>query len=133
MNSSGITIIGLGPGDPGLITREAWGIITNLSEIYLRTNQHPSVKYFPNSVKVHSFDSLYEELDSFDQVYNEIIKEIMALGSRDVGVVYAVPGHPFVAETTCSEIYRRAKELNLNINSYKSDVFKSCNISVMFL
>jgi len=113
MNPSGITIIGLGPGDPHLITREAWELISKTSEIYLRTIQHPSVEYFPNSVKIHTFDNLYEEFESFDRVYEEIIKRVIALGSRDEGVIYAVPGHPFVAETTCPEIYRRAKGDNL--------------------
>ncbi|GAG15303.1 unnamed protein product, partial [marine sediment metagenome] len=32
-----ITIIGLGPGDPELLTREAWKVLAESEEIYLRT------------------------------------------------------------------------------------------------
>ena len=30
-----ITIIGLGPGDPALLTRRAWDIISRASDIYV--------------------------------------------------------------------------------------------------
>ena len=37
-----ITIVGLGPGDPRLLTREAWEILTQASEVFLRTERHPT-------------------------------------------------------------------------------------------
>jgi tetrapyrrole methylase family protein/MazG family protein len=57
---------------------------------------------------VHSFDELYDTLPSFDYVYAHIIEHILELARRPQGVVYAVPGHPYVAEATCPEIARRA-------------------------
>ena len=38
-----ITIIGLGPGDPALLTRRAWDIISRRADIYVRTARHPDV------------------------------------------------------------------------------------------
>lgn len=113
MKKPGIILLGLGPGDGRTLTREAWEIIEDASEIYLRTLQHPAVADFPAGLKVHSFDHLYEKFDSFEEVYERIIGRILTLGCRSEGVIYAVPGHPFVAESTVPEIYRRAKNANI--------------------
>jgi tetrapyrrole methylase family protein/MazG family protein len=58
---------------------------------------------------LRSFDSLYESAESFEQVYEQIVEQVLALGRRPQGVLYAVPGHPFVAEATAPEIVRRAR------------------------
>jgi tetrapyrrole methylase family protein/MazG family protein len=109
MNQSGITILGLGPGDPGLLTRQAWDVIKDAAEIHLRTRLHPTVAGFPAKVKINSFDHLYEEGASFEEVYENIITAVLGLGNREAGVIYGVPGHPLVAEATTPEITRRAK------------------------
>ena len=64
---SGITLLGLGPGDPAKLTREAWEVLDSAEEIWLRTNQHPTVAGLPASIEVHSFDDLYEKGDSLRQ------------------------------------------------------------------
>ncbi|MES0359339.1 MAG: nucleoside triphosphate pyrophosphohydrolase [Anaerolineales bacterium] len=110
MNNPGITIVGLGPGDPGLLTREAWDLLGEINEIYLRTRMHPTVAGFPDGLRVNSFDHFYEEGASFEEVYEKIVDTVISLGQRESGVVYGVPGHPFVAEATSPEIVRRAEE-----------------------
>ncbi|MBW8009804.1 MAG: nucleoside triphosphate pyrophosphohydrolase [Chloroflexi bacterium] len=114
--TNGITILGLGPGDPKLLTRQAWDLLENATEIYLRTNQHPSVTGLPKSLRVHSFDEIYEETEEFENVYSRIVEKVLELGKRPEGMIYAVPGHPFVGEATSPEITRRAKELGIPIN-----------------
>ncbi|MBN2388977.1 MAG: nucleoside triphosphate pyrophosphohydrolase [Anaerolineales bacterium] len=109
----GITLLGLGPGDPAQLTRQAWEVLASIDEIWLRTAQHPSVKGFPAALKVHSFDQLYEEGQSFEAVYAAIVEKVIALGQRPGGVVYAVPGDPFVAEATGPEIARRCRATGL--------------------
>jgi tetrapyrrole methylase family protein / MazG family protein len=104
-----ITLLGLGPGDPKLLTVEALQLLKSVPEIYLRTSQHPTVAGFPASLQVHSFDDLYESSPSFDYVYAHIVDQVLELARRPQGVIYAVPGHPYVAEATCPEIVRRAK------------------------
>ena len=104
-----IILLGMGPGSPSLLTLEAQQVLEKIPEIYLRTIQHPAVAGFPASLQVHSFDDLYEKLPSFDDVYAHIIERVLELGRRPQGVVYAVPGHPYVAEATCPEIARRAR------------------------
>ncbi len=109
----GITLLGLGPGDPAKLTREAWEVLSSAGEVWLRTKQHPATAGLPVSVKVHSFDDLYEKSESFDEVYAAIVDKVLELGQRPQGVVYAVPGDPFVAEATCSVIAERSRTLGL--------------------
>ena len=109
----GITLLGLGPGNPDQLTREAWDMLSSADEIWLRTRQHPTVNALPPSVNLHSFDELYENGETFDQVYDSIIEKVLELGRRPGGVIYAVPGHPFVAETTCPKIARLARDEGL--------------------
>jgi tetrapyrrole methylase family protein/MazG family protein len=110
-----ITLLGLGPGSPDLLTRKAWRALENAPEIYLRTRHHPVVEGFPREWRLNSFDYLYESHDDFDEVYAGIIDRVLALGRREEGVLYAVPGHPFVAEATGPEIARRARQEGLSV------------------
>jgi tetrapyrrole methylase family protein / MazG family protein len=102
-----ITIVGLGPGDGRLITREAWQVLANAQTVYLRTRRHPAAADLPPGVAVASFDELYESARSFDELYQEIVTTLVELAqSREV--VYAVPGHPFVGEETVTRLVAAA-------------------------
>jgi len=111
----GITIIGLGPGGADLLTRQAWEILSSVSEIHVRTAEHPAVNGLPANLQVRSFDNLYEESDSFEEVYSRIVDQVLTLGSRSNGVVYGVPGHPFIAEATTPEIVRHARSREIPV------------------
>lgn len=129
----GIILLGLGPGDPNQLTREAWDVLSSADEIYLRTRQHPTVNGMPSSVKIHSFDDLYEDGESFDEVYASITQKILELGRRSQGVIYAVPGHPFVAESTCPEIARLARDEGLDIRIVEAVSFLEPTFSALGL
>ena len=116
MSTSGITLLGLGPGDPALLTRQAWDLLQNIPEIYLRSRLHPTVAGFPPDLRVKSFDHLYQNGQSFESVYHQIVEQILNLGERPEGVVYAVPGHPFVAEATTPQIASRARETGIPVS-----------------
>jgi len=109
----GITLLGLGPGNPAQLTREAWDVLSAADEVWLRTRQHPTVNSLPSTASLHSFDEFYENGESFEQVYDAIVEKILELGRRPQGVIYAVPGHPFVAESTCPKIARLARDEGL--------------------
>ena len=111
----GITLLGLGPGDPGALTREAWDWISVIDKLYLRTNQHPVIDSLPGDLRLVSFDDIYEQSDDFASVYTKIIEKVLLLGQSQEGVTYAVPGHPFVAEETCPEIFKRANEAGIPV------------------
>ena len=109
-----ITIIGLGPGDPDLLTRKAWRLLAEAPEVYLRTARHPGVDQLPIRVQ-RSFDDWYEAAGSFEALYQRIAAEVVRLGARPEGVFYAVPGHPLVGETTVTLILTLAAEQNIPV------------------
>lgn len=115
MSQPGITIIGLGPGDPMLLSRQAWDVLNSAQEVFLRTQMHPTVNGFPQGLRVHSFDHFYEQDITFEEVYEKIVDSIISLGQRKSGVIYAVPGHPLIAEATSPEIIRRANEAGIPV------------------
>ncbi len=128
---TGITLVGLGPGDPKLLTRAAWETLQTADEIWLRTAHHPTVAHLPP--KWRSFDQLYEQEDTFEAVYAAIVEKVLRLGQRPQGVVYAVPGDPFIAETTGPEIARRAQAAGLPVRvlsgvSFLEPVFAALGI-----
>jgi len=108
-----ITIVGLGTGDPRHLTREAWEVLEAASEVWLRTEHHPTVAGLPPHLVLHSFDCLYEEAEDFAQVYDAIAVEILRLGQRPEGVVYVVPGHPLVGEAAVGLILSQAEDAGM--------------------
>jgi tetrapyrrole methylase family protein/MazG family protein len=113
--TAGITLLGLGPGAWEHLTQEAVSILNGAAEIYLRTRQHPVVRQLDAKIRLESFDAYYEAAENFEDVYRQIVEKILELGKRPGGVIYAVPGHPFIAEATGPEIYRRAKAEGLPV------------------
>ncbi len=112
-----ITILGLGPGAFQQLTIEAVETLNEHRDLWLRTRHHPVVDDLPSHLTVHSFDEVYEESDDFATVYRRIAERVIELGRRDVGVLYGVPGHPFVGESAVQKIveFAQAAELPVKI------------------
>jgi tetrapyrrole methylase family protein/MazG family protein len=110
-----ITIVGLGPGSPGLLTVEAQQMLQTALEIHVRTRHHPTVEALPPSAVVHSFDDVYERAETFEEVYAEIASRVIELGNRAEGVIYAVPGHPLVGEASVPRILTLAEQSGLPV------------------
>jgi tetrapyrrole methylase family protein / MazG family protein len=112
-----ITIVGLGPGDGRLLTREVWQLLSEAPLVYLRTGQHPAVADLPPSVQQVTFDTVYDNAATFNEVYEQIVAEILRLGreaaSKDSTIIYAVPGHPYVGEATVRSIIESAADEGL--------------------
>ncbi len=110
-----VTILGLGPGNPAHLTREAWDLLVAADELYLRTARHPTVAALPAHLSLHSFDDLYETAADFATLYEAIAGQVVALGRRPQGVIYAVPGHPLVGESSVQRILARARQEGLAV------------------
>jgi len=110
-----ITLLGLGPGHPGLVTREAWQALEGAESVFLRTRRHPVVEDLPAHLAVVSFDEAYDQAETFEQVYEGIVERILHEAAGGADVVYAVPGHPMIAESTGPEILRAAAERGIPI------------------
>lgn len=95
-----IYIVGLGAGDENQIP---YGVVQLLKKglpLFLRTKEHPMISFLENN-NIHfiSFDEVYTKRDTFQEVYGEIIETIKEKGKQE-DIIYAVPGHPCVAEYT---------------------------------
>ncbi|MEX1021174.1 MAG: SAM-dependent methyltransferase, partial [Litorilinea sp.] len=114
-----ICIVGLGPGPLEAMTLAAWRALTTAPRLVLRTARHPCVAALPEPVTYTTFDALYEQHATFAAVYAEITQQVVALGQAGAdqeagGVVYAVPGHPWVGEATTPLILDAAAATGLS-------------------
>ncbi len=109
-----ITVVGLGPGNGRFLTRAAWDILSQAGEVYLRTARHPAVADLPEHVTRQSFDHIYDTADSFETVYETIVAKLLAL-TQQGDVVYAVPGHPFVGESTVTRLMAQAEAADVSV------------------
>ena len=92
-----IVVVGLGPGPLDLLTAATLREVERIPHRYLRTSRHESASAVPQAT---TFDHLYESGGTFDEVYRHIVETLVEAANRDGEVLYAVPGSPFVLETT---------------------------------
>jgi tetrapyrrole methylase family protein / MazG family protein len=90
-----VTVVGLGPAGPELMTRQALDAVAAIPVRFLRTVRHPAAAAVPGA---DAFDRLYETADTLEAVYAAIIEELVAAAASHPHVLYAVPGSPAVAE-----------------------------------
>ncbi len=102
-----IYIVGLGPGDPDLLTVQARRVLETAPVIWCRTSHHPTLQALALPGRIESFDPLYERAERFEQVYEQIVDRLLSLAAAG-DVVYAVPGHPLVGEATVRRLRERA-------------------------
>lgn len=110
-----ITIIGLGPGAAGNITRRSWQALSSSERLYLRTARHPAVSELPATLQLIPFDEIYEQADDFPAVYAQITARIIEAAGRGEAVVYAVPGDPTMGEATVTAIVRQAEAAGIAV------------------
>lgn len=92
-----VTVVGLGPGDPSLVTAGVLDAIAAVPARYLRTERHPSAALVAGA---STFDHHYDAADTFGEVYRRIVDDLVAAATEHGHVLYAVPGSPRVLERT---------------------------------
>lgn len=97
MSIGRVVVVGLGPGDPALVTAGALAAIERVPTRFLRTERHPSASLVSGAV---SFDHHYMTGASFEDVYGAIAADLKAAADAHGEVLYAVPGSPRVLERT---------------------------------
>lgn len=111
-----IKVVGLGPGSKEAITMGTFEILKNSNNVYFRTEIHPNVEYLKElGVKFQSYDNNYENSNSFDEVYESIAKNLIEKHKEVGDIVYAVPGHPLVAEKSVSILIELCKSENIEV------------------
>lgn len=114
-----ITVVGLGSGDADQLTLGVWRRLQKAERRFVRTEKHPMMKIFgDNDLTYTSFDSLYEQLDSFPDVYAAITEALIGQAkslSAASELIYAVPGHPMVAERTVQLLRERCLQEGIEL------------------
>jgi len=115
-----ITILGLGPGKWTDLTLQAYSVLAQAAKdrqtIYFRTLTHPTVQPLRNALpdlSLASFDHVYDESTDWEMLYQRIAEEVCTLMAQQP-VIYAVPGHPLVGETSVQLILQLAHERGLS-------------------
>ena len=105
-----IHIIGLGAGDLDQLPLGVYKKLKAADNLYVRTEDHPVLtELAQEGTTFKSFDSVYEKHNTFSPVYEEIAETLIGL-SQQTTVIYAVPGHPLVAEQTVQNLITAEKQ-----------------------
>lgn len=133
-----IVIVGLGPGDPSLRTLAAQRALECADRIILRTRVHPGLQDLASDSRVSDCDDLYQEGETFTEIYDAIVRRVIAATEEAPLVAYAVPGHPRFGERTVPLLEAAAAERQLpvtvldgvsfvdaSLNAIKSDALQN--------
>jgi tetrapyrrole methylase family protein/MazG family protein len=109
-----IKIVGLGPGDKDALTIGTICELESSKNIFLRTEKHPTVDYLKEkNIKFDTYDNVYESIESFDKVYLNIANDLIKNHNNFGDLIYAVPGHPLVAEKSVFNLIELCKKNNI--------------------
>lgn len=118
-----VRVVGLGPSDESLLTLRAVALLDVAVVARLRTRVHPAARRFAH---VPSYDEWYESSANFDELYERITTDLVALALEHGEVVYAVPGSGIVAERTV-ELLGAREDVRVVIEPAVSVVDVACS------
>lgn len=111
-----IIVVGLGAGDIDQLPLGVYKLLKSNQTLFLRTKEHPVVRELEQEgLEYKSFDDIYEENEQFADVYKKIVDELFK-EAVDKNIVYAVPGHPLVAERTVQLLLEQGKQMGVTID-----------------
>ena len=111
-----IKVVGLGPGAIESLTIGTLEILKSSKKIYLRTEKHPTVEYLKTiGIQFETYDDQYEEYNNFDDVYRSIAEDLTEKHEIYGDIIYGVPGHPLVAETSVKLLIEQCAKKKINI------------------
>lgn len=115
-----VTVVGLGPGSWNGLPLGTYTILEEQqrmgSEVFLRTERHPVVDDLrEKGIVFTAFDHYYEQSEQFAEVYQKIADHLLNAAREQGQIVYAVPGHPGVAETTVQHLRRQGARAGVEV------------------
>ncbi len=127
-----ITVVGLGAGDMDQLTVGVHKLLTQAKHLYIRTKDHPLISELEQETEadIRYFDDIYEKHDQFEAVYEEIT-DILFEKAKQEDVVYAVPGHPFVAEKTVQLLFERREEQQIAVHTAGGQSFLDATFNAL--
>ncbi|MFD1136988.1 nucleoside triphosphate pyrophosphohydrolase [Paenibacillus urinalis] len=125
--SGAITVVGLGSGGEDQLTLGILKRLKQAQHVYARTLDHPVFNDLSDlQLTITSFDNIYEAKSSFPEVYDAITEELIQLAAGAAAgeeIVYAVPGHPMVAEATVRLLKERCPERGIELTVLGGESF----------
>ena len=111
-----IKVVGLGPGAIESLTIGTLEVLKGGKKIYLRTQKHPTVDYLKSiGIVFETYDDRYEQHNNFDDVYRAIAEDLIGKHNKYGDIIYGVPGHPLVAETSVKLLINLCDLKGINI------------------
>ena len=96
-----VHVLGLGPGQAGLITLETMQLLEGAEEVLVRTSRHPCIAELEaRGVRMRFLDHHYEAGGSMEEVYSSIAREVAEEARGRGEAYYATPGFSLLAERT---------------------------------
>ena len=85
-----ITVVSLGPGDPGLLTLQSAEALRSARMLFLRTARHRAVKWLEEQgIAFASLDDMYDRYDDFDEMHRAMAR-LLWNKAAEKPVTYAV-------------------------------------------
>ncbi|MEF9937352.1 MazG nucleotide pyrophosphohydrolase domain-containing protein [Carnobacterium sp.] len=128
-----ILVVGLGPGDLAQLPFGVYQLLKKGLPIYLRTKLHPVVENLKaEGLMFEDFDEVYEANEQFETVYEKIVGDLLkeaTISKEDI--IYAVPGHPMVAEKSVQLLLENTAGIVVEIKggqSFLDDFFTAVKV-----
>lgn len=128
-----LIVLGLGAADFDQLQLGVYKRLQSAKKIYVRTKDHPVIEELEKEgMTFVSFDDIYERHSTFQPVYEEIVERLLEEVKKEQ-VIYAVPGHPLVAEQTIQLLIEAEKNGNVKLKfeggqSFLDPIFSALKI-----
>ncbi|MCY0869046.1 MAG: nucleoside triphosphate pyrophosphohydrolase [Firmicutes bacterium] len=111
-----IHVVGLGPAGLSAMPAEALARLRSGAPVYLRTERHPAATELRAlGVAYTALDDVYEQAESWDDVYDTIAWKLIDCAHAQPELVYAVPGHPAFAERSVHLLREAAQAVGYEV------------------
>jgi len=105
-----LVIVGVGPGGLDRLPDSTRDLLLDPAfSLIVRTVRHPALAELAGLREVISGDDLYESIESFEAVYDQLAGRVLARAESGP-VIFAVPGSPSVGEFAVARLRRLAFE-----------------------
>jgi tetrapyrrole methylase family protein / MazG family protein len=106
-----IHVVGLGPGDISGLPLGTYQLLQSGLPVILRTRIHPAVSELEaEGMTFESFDAYYEQGERFEEIYLQMARTLYEQACNVGDLVYAVPGHPLIAEQSVQHLCQMATD-----------------------
>lgn len=128
-----ISVLGLGAAVLDQLPLGVYRKLKSVSTVHARTSDHPVIAELQEEgIRFLTFDEVYKKHDTFPPVYREIADTLLEL-AEEGPVLYAVPGHPLVAEQTVQHLVEAEREGHVKLtieggHSFLDPVFSALRI-----